>query len=119
MTQPYPYPQPYPPVIAVRPEKSFMATFLLALLFGTFGADRFYLGKTGTGVLKLLTLGGYGLWSLIDLILVLVGAQNDIFGRALAGYEQHKQTAWKITAIVVAVWAVLFTLQAMADLFNQ
>jgi TM2 domain-containing membrane protein YozV len=50
---------------------------LLSLFFGAFGADRFYVGKIGTGVLKLLTLGGCGIWSLIDLILLLMGKFKD------------------------------------------
>ena len=49
--QPGPYGQgPY----SDTPRKSFMTTWLLSLLLGTFGADRFYLGKTGTAVAKLL-----------------------------------------------------------------
>jgi len=50
---------------------------LLSLFLGSFGADRFYVGKIGTGILKLLTLGGCGIWSLIDLILVLAGRFKD------------------------------------------
>lgn len=45
----------------------------LSLFFGGFGADRFYLGYTVIGFLKLLSLGGFGIWSLIDLILLLAG----------------------------------------------
>lgn len=83
--------------------KSFVTTWLLAWFLGVFGIDRFYLGKTGTGVLKLLTLGGCGIWALIDLILVLAGATRDSNGYPLAGYEEHKRTAWIITA---ALWAL-------------
>lgn len=52
---------------------------LLALSFfaGGLGADRFYVGKVGTGVLKLLTLGGLGVWSLVDFILVLTNNLKD------------------------------------------
>lgn len=56
------------------PWKSPMVTFLLAFFLGIFGADRFYMGQIGLGVAKLLTCGGCGIWSLIDLITV--------FGRA-------------------------------------
>jgi TM2 domain-containing membrane protein YozV len=58
-------------------EKSWLATLLLSIFLGEFGIDRFYLGKIGTGILKLITVGGFGLWWLIDLILVIAGAMRD------------------------------------------
>ena len=53
---------------------------LLAWLLGVFGVHRFYLGKIGTGVLMLLTFGGFGIWYLIDLIMVVVGKMKDSNG---------------------------------------
>ena len=50
--------------------KSFSTAILLSLFLGYLGIDRFYLGYTGLGVAKLLTFGGCGIWSLIDLILI-------------------------------------------------
>jgi hypothetical protein len=95
-------PPPIPAVPAARESsKSFLATWLLSLLLGIFGIDRFYLGKVGTGILKLITFGGFGIWFLIDLILVLTGAQKDKQGLPLAGYEQHKKIAWIVTGIVI------------------
>lgn len=85
------------------PLKSFLATWLLALLLGVLGADRFYLGKIGTGIAKLLTLGGFGIWWLVDLILTLTGSRTDSLRRPLDGFEHHKKIAW----IVTAVWIVL------------
>jgi len=46
---------------------------LLATWFGVFGIDRFYRGQVGLGILKLITLGGLGIWALIDGILYMVG----------------------------------------------
>lgn len=79
---------------------SFVATWLFAWLLGYLGVDRFYTGKIGTGILKLITFGGFGLWYLIDLILVLVGAYRDKEGSLLAGYDQHKTVAWIVTIVV-------------------
>lgn len=103
----YGHPGPYgqPPVTGVS-DKSFIATWLFAVFLGVFGVDRFYLGKVGTGVLKLVTLGGCGIWVLVDIILVLAGVQRDKIGRPLAGYDQHKKTAWIITGVIFVLSAI-------------
>jgi TM2 domain-containing membrane protein YozV len=69
--------------IAAPEGKSKMVAILLALFLGVFGADRFYLGYTGLGVAKLLTMGGCGLWLLIDLIMIITGSITDSDGNAL------------------------------------
>lgn len=84
-------------------QKSYLVTWALAQFLGTLGIDRFYLGKIGTGILKLITAGGFGIWALIDLILVLTGNTRDKDGRPLEGFEQHK----KVTRIVTIVLIVL------------
>lgn len=63
--------------------KSRLVALILCLLLGVFGVHRFYVGKVGTGVLQLLTLGGFGIWVIIDLILIVTGTFRDIDGRAL------------------------------------
>jgi len=45
-------------------------TLIMSVVFGWIGVDRFIMGKIGTGILKLITLGGLGIWWLIDLILI-------------------------------------------------
>lgn len=100
-------PQTYGAPAASVGQKSFIATWLFAWLLGLWGVDRFYLGKVGTGIAKLLTLGGLGVWVLVDLILVLAGAQRDIRGQRLEGYDQHKKVAWIVTGAVIALGLVI------------
>lgn len=89
------------------PQKSFVATWLFALLLGGLGVDRFYLGKVGTGIAKLLTFGGLGIWALVDLIITLVGKQTDKLGRPLEGYDRHKKVAWIVSAALVLLGVVI------------
>jgi hypothetical protein len=89
--------------------RTFIATWLFAMLLGFWGADRFYLGKLGTAIVKLVTLGGLGVWVLVDLILVLVGAQRDREGRPLVGYQEHKRVAWIVTGALIVFGLVSST----------
>jgi TM2 domain-containing membrane protein YozV len=60
--------------------KSFTSTLLLCIFFGGIGVHRFYLGKTGTGIAMILTLGGLGIWTLIDLIVIITQGFTDSDG---------------------------------------
>lgn len=60
-----------------RSEKRILVGFLLCFFLGVFGAHRFYAGKIGTGILQLLTLGGFGLWALVDMIILVTGNFRD------------------------------------------
>lgn len=67
--------------------KSRTATLLLGVFTGFVGGHRFFVGKTGTGILQALTLGGLGLWWLADLIVIGTGEFTDITGRRVVRWH--------------------------------
>lgn len=71
--------------------RSRLTTLLLAIFLGVFGAHRFYVGKTGTGVLMAVTLGGLGLWWLYDIILIASQAFRDADGRLVNSWEPESE----------------------------
>jgi TM2 domain-containing membrane protein YozV len=88
-------------------DKSFIATWLLAWLLGVFGVDRFYLGKIGTGIAKLVTFGGLGVWALIDLILTLTGNATDALGRKVRGRGKESMIAWIVTGVIIGLGLIV------------
>ena len=78
------FPVPANTIQGVFSTRTFMTALLLSIFLGGLGVDRFYLGYTGLGILKLLTLGGCGVWSLIDLVLIAMRNVPDAEGNPLS-----------------------------------
>ena len=88
---PPPVPMPPKPTVdqngnPISP-RSRLACALLAWIVGIFGVHRFYVGKVGTGIAMIFTLGGLGIWVLVDLIMILVGSFKDKEGRLVLNWQ--------------------------------
>lgn len=66
-----------------KSEKSNVVALLLCLFLGGLGIHRFYVGKIGTAIVQIFTLGGFGIWLLIDLIMIIIGKFKDKAGNRL------------------------------------
>jgi TM2 domain-containing membrane protein YozV len=63
--------------------KKWGPVLVLCLLLGLIGFHRFYVGKAGTAIFMLLTLGGFGIWTLVDLIIIIIGEFTDEDGKKI------------------------------------
>ncbi len=70
-------------------EFDWLTTLLLCLFLGTFGIHRFYTKNIGIGIVQLLTLGGCGLWTLIDFIMIVVGSFRDGYGKVVVNKQRY------------------------------
>ena len=71
--------------------KSRLGALLFCLFLGIFGAHRFYVGKIGTAVLTILTVGGcFGVWPFVDLILIAIGSFRDKEGRRVLNWLEPR-----------------------------
>lgn len=90
-----------------NPDKNYLVALVLSWLFGSLGVDRIYLGKIGTGILKLVTLGGLSIWALVDFLLIAFGkllAKGD--NRKLEGYAKNRHWVKIVIIVVAIVWVI-------------
>ena len=93
----------------VSKPSEFWAVFLLSLFLGIFGVHRFYARKFKSGTFQLLTCGGLGIWSFIDVIVILLSKFKSSAGVL---YQNPKpKVAWGIFAAV----CILGFISAAAD----
>lgn len=99
---------PLPPSLT-QSQKSPILVLILCVLLGVFGVHRFYVGKNGSGSLMLLTLGGLGIWLLVDLILIVSNKFDDAKGNRIE-LTQNPSSFKKTTMIIGAIvaWFLLF-----------
>lgn len=67
----------------MKSDKDWLTALLLSLFLGTLGIHRFYVGKIGTGILQIITLGGCGIWTLVDIIMIVTKKFKDKDGNVL------------------------------------
>ena len=66
-----------------KSSKDFLTTLLLCIFLGNIGIHRFYVGKTVSGVGMIFTLGGCGIWTIVDLIMIITGKFTDAEGKVI------------------------------------
>jgi len=94
--------------IDLSKQRHFLAAFFFSFFFGLFGVDRFYMGKIWTGILKLLTFGGLGVWATIDLGQIISGSARDKQGNKLIDAEKYKTFAKRTVFMTTFIIIVIF-----------
>lgn len=91
---------------ATQPDTSYITATYFSLFLGFLGVDRFYMGQVFLGVVKLLTLGGFGIWWLIDLIWIALGNAKTKNGTRLVRTERDNRIVFIGVAIFLAIQLV-------------
>ena len=68
-------------IVGEKSDKDFVTALLLCFFLGMFGVHRFYVGKIGTGVLQLFTLGCFGIWTFVDFLMIVMSKFKDSDGK--------------------------------------
>ena len=90
--------------------KSKTILIILSYLFGILGADRMYLGCYGSGIAKLLTFGGFGIWYGIDLLLITLNAfEKSSSASICSNYVWEKASinqAYYVALVIMALFVL-------------
>ena len=104
-------------------QTSYVASYLFSYFLGFLGVDRYYRGFIRLGFLKMITLGGFGVWAFIDWLTTGLGKPRDSKGMLLKGYDSNQKKVHIATAVLlilgflaVPVALLLFTFLAVPAL---
>ncbi len=98
--------------------KSYTATLLLSFFLGGFGIHRFYTGYIGLGILQLITLGGCGIWALIDFVRICFNNFKDANGQELADYNRTLGLTFFYAWIVLLILSILVNAASFSQILK-
>ena len=101
-----------------RPVKDKIILLILSYVLGVFGIDRMYLGCWGTGLLKLFTIGGLGIWYTIDLLFVLVNSFTCDTSPSLCGGYVWNRSTIEYASVLSKIILVLFLIKMVLGFVN-
>jgi len=99
-------------------QRHFLILFFFSFMWGTFGVDRMYMGYYATGILKLLTFGGLGLWTLTDMIVIMTGTFKDKEGRVALQFEEYKKFASRTILWFTIILAAVILFSGISLIFS-
>lgn len=95
--------------IQTTSDKDWMITLILSLILGLFGAHRFYTGHFKSGLLQLVTFGGFGIWWMIDILLIATNKFRDGAGYTLAQPNKFVGQGCAASVVIFFASALLLT----------